>query len=275
MEEADIGGELIDLNGTRLHVEVVGDDDATAVVYLHGFSLDSRMWDGQVSAFAKHFRVVRYDLRGFGSSNVPDVDTVYRHSDDAIAVLDALDIDRAVIVGLSMGGAVALDVALAHPGRVQALVLAASILPGFETPGFDARVRPIWRAGRNEGVQTARQMWLENELFATSNDHPATRERLRAMVGDYSGWHWSNRDPGVWATADIRAELDRITTTSTLVVVGQRDIEEMRLAAEELHREIPNARLTVMPGLGHLPNMEDAAAFNASVIDFLAGVQSS
>lgn len=266
-----MGGAFVEVTGTRLYCELAGADDAPAVVFVHGFSLDTRMWDGQVAAFAERYRVVRYDLRGFGRSALPEAGVPYRHDEDLRALLDALGIERVAIVGLSLGGAVALNVALSHPERISALVLAASILPGFETPEFDAVVRPVWRAGRTSGVDAARALWLDCPMFAVSNEHLATREALRTIVGDYSGWGWTDRDPGAWAEPDCLAQLGRITMP-TLVVVGERDIEDMHRTADALASGIPGAQQVVLPDLGHLPNMEDAAAFNSVALDFLASM---
>jgi 3-oxoadipate enol-lactonase len=263
---------FFEVNGTRLYCEIAGTDDAPAVVFAHGFSLDTRMWDGQFAAFAERYRVVRYDLRGFGRSAVPEAGVPYRHDEDLLALLDALEIVQAALVGISMGGAVVLNVALAHPQRVSELVLAASILPGFETPEFDAMTRPVWRLGRTEGPEAARELWLDCPIFNVSNERPATREALRTIIAGYSGWNWTDRDPGTWAEPDCVAQLGRITTP-TLVVVGERDLNDMRRMADALEAGIPGARKVVLPGLGHLPNMEDAVAFNDVVFDFLANVR--
>ncbi|MDQ3549758.1 MAG: alpha/beta fold hydrolase [Chloroflexota bacterium] len=268
MRKQRTSGEFIQVNGTRLYCAVTGAEKAPAVVFVHGFSLDTRMWDGQVEAFSTRYRVVRYDLRGFGQSAVPEAGVPYQHDEDLVGLLDALGIEPAVLVGLSMGGAVALNVVLRHPERVSALVLAASLLPGFETPEFDGITRPIWTAGRISGADAARALWVDCAIFAVINEQRGPREVLRAIVSDYSGWGWTERDPGAWAEPDSVAQLDRIDAP-TLVVAGERDIDDMRRMADTLASSIPGARKVIMPGLGHLPNMEDAEAFNSAVLDFL------
>jgi len=263
-----VGGDFAEVNGTRLYTEVAGADDAPAIVFVHGFSLDTRMWDGQFAAFAERYRVVRYDLRGFGRSAVPEAGVPYRHDEDLCALLDLLGIDRVAIAGLSLGGAVALTVALRQPERVAALVLASSVLPGFETPQFDAMTRPVWKAGRADGVEAARALWFSCPIFEVSNEREPVRDALRTIVDDYSGWSWVDRDPGAWAEPDCVGSLDRISAP-TLVVVGERDIDDMRRTADALAVGISGARKVVLPGVGHLPNMEDVGAFNEVVLDFL------
>lgn len=264
-------GQIVEVNGTRLYCEMAGDDDAPAVVFIHGFSLDTRMWDEQVAALAERYRVVRYDLRGFGRSAIPGAGVHYQHHADLEALLDRFDIGQAVIVGLSLGGAVALDFVLQHPERVRALVLAASVLPGYPTPDLAELSRVVWRAGKGGGAAEAKALWVECPLFETINEQPSVRARFREMVADYSGWGWTDSDPGTWAEPNCAARLEEISVPA-LIVIGERDIAGMRGNADELARRIPSAELTVLPGVGHLPNMEDPATFNRVVLDFFARV---
>lgn len=115
-------------DGVRLRYERTG--RGKAVVFIHGFALDLRMWEPQWTAIAENYQAVRYDLRGFGASDPPDGKT-YCHIDDLRALLDALDIERAALVGLSIGGGIAVDFALAYPDRVRGVAALASTLGGF------------------------------------------------------------------------------------------------------------------------------------------------
>jgi pimeloyl-ACP methyl ester carboxylesterase len=119
-----------ELNGTRLYYEVAG--SGAALAFVHGFSLDTRMWDDQFEAFAERYRVVRYDARGFGKSALPGSEK-YMHAADLKALLEQLGIDRASVVGLSMGGGIAIDFALTYPEATRALVLVDSTLGGFRS----------------------------------------------------------------------------------------------------------------------------------------------
>ncbi len=263
-----MGGEFVEVNGTRLYYEVSGDSNASAVVLVHGFSLDTRMWDGQVEAFHERFRVVRYDLRSFGQSAIPEAGVHYQHHADLAALLDHLGISTAALVGLSLGGAIALDFVLHHPERVTALILVGSVLPGMATPDLGSLSRDVWKAGQAGGADAAKALWVECSLFDAVNQRPVARTALREMVAGYSGWGWTDRDPGTWGEPDCAARLGEIDVP-TLIVVGEHDIEGMRRNAEVLVAGIPGARHIVLPGLGHLPNMEDAAAFNPVVIEHL------
>ena len=141
---------FIEVNGTRLYYEMAGAGDA--VVFLHGFTLDTRMWDDQFERFAEQYHVIRYDLRGFGQSAVP-TDAPYAHFDDLKALLDALGIEQAHLVGLSKGGGVALDFALAFPTYVRGLVLIDSILGGFSwSAEGSARDALVWQRAGEGGI---------------------------------------------------------------------------------------------------------------------------
>jgi pimeloyl-ACP methyl ester carboxylesterase len=118
-----------EVNGTRLYYEIVG--RGHPLVLVHGFSPNTKMWDDQFEVFAKRFKVVRYDVRGFGKSALPTVGKDYSHTKDLKALLNQLGIDYAYVVGLSMGGVIALDFALEYPEVTKALILADSSIYGF------------------------------------------------------------------------------------------------------------------------------------------------
>ncbi len=120
--------EKLSVEGGFIGYDVQGEGDP--VVLVHGGMLDRRMWDPQLDALSQSHRVVRFDLRGGGDS--PVAESPYEPTEDIAALLDHLEIDWAAIVGISLGGAVAIDFALAHPGRVSALVLAEAGLSGYQ-----------------------------------------------------------------------------------------------------------------------------------------------
>src|SRR4051794_14763103 len=116
-----------DVNGTRLFYAITG--AGPPLTLIHGFSLDARMWDDQLAALAQRYRVLRYDARGFGRSAVPGSER-YSHAEDLRALLEYLEIEHTALIGFSMGGGIAISVALAYPALVDALIVASSLLPG-------------------------------------------------------------------------------------------------------------------------------------------------
>src|SRR5262245_50478023 len=119
---------LAEVNGTRLSYEAAG--EGHPLVLVHGFAADTRAWDDQLAVFARHYRVVRYDARGFGRSALPVEGTPYRHEDDLLALLAYLGVGPAHVLGHSMGGATAVKFALAHAEHTSSLALADSGLEG-------------------------------------------------------------------------------------------------------------------------------------------------
>jgi 3-oxoadipate enol-lactonase len=259
--------EFAAVDGTRLYYEVAGSGEP--LVLIHGFALDMHMWDDQFIPFAGHHRAIRYDLRGFGKSAVPD-EAPYAHADDLAALLDYLGVPRTAIVGLSLGGEVAIDFALAYPDRTHALILADAAVGGHRwSDAWKADVRPVWRTARTDGIEQARVRWLDQPIFTPAHEHPALATRLSAMVHAYSGWHWVNRDPHRNADPLATERLASIGVP-TLVLLGERDVPDFHVMADCIATGIPGARKTILSDVGHTANMEAPARFNAEVLQFLA-----
>lgn len=245
-----------------LYYEAAGAGEA--ILFIHGFGLDTRMWDDQFEVFAQRYRVIRLDLRGFGKTPPPTGE--YANTDDLKAVLESLGEERAHIIGLSMGGGVALDLAITYPQIVRSLVLVDSALGGFPyKSGFGVGAKEV-------GLEAAKQRWLAHPLFAPANRHPALAARLQQMVADYSGWHWLNRDPGRAPDPLPYHRLGEITAP-TLVIAGELEVPDFRAIAEVLEQGIRGARKVVLPGVGHMSNMEAPEAFGQTVLGFLKEVE--
>ncbi len=255
----------IDANNARLACEIAGQGEP--VVLIHGVTLDMSMWDDQMAALTPHFTVIRFDARGFGRSSLPVEQ--YTHHDDLNALLDVLEIPSAHICGLSMGGGIALRFACTYPERVCSLTLVDSVLPGFPfTEETGNRLRAVYTAAREQGLDAARDSWLNHPLFATCAEQPDVAERMKRMVGDYSGWHWVNDEPAVELDPPVTARLQQITAP-TLVVVGERDLIDFHVIGQRLAHEIRGAELAVIPNAGHMANMEAPETFNQILVDFL------
>jgi pimeloyl-ACP methyl ester carboxylesterase len=228
---------------------------------VHGFSLDMRMWDQQIDAFAKSFRVTRYDLRGFGKSSAPNGEP-YIHADDLAALLDHLQIERAHVMGLSLGGGIALDFACLHPDRLIDLVLVDSAMGGYPwTTSFNVK------RDAND-LDGYKRNWLAHGLFAPALKIPDVASRLRQIIGDYSGWHWLNKDSDRFPPPSVFERLEGITA-STLAVLGEWDLPDFHAIADAIASRMPNARKVVIAGAGHMSNMEQPNVFNSAVLNFL------
>ncbi len=247
--------------GVRLHVLDSG-GEGVPLVMIHGFSLDLRMWDPQLPALAGR-RVIRYDLRGFGRSSLPTPGETYAHADDLIALLDRLDVGRADLVGLSLGGAIAIDTAMLYPERVRRLVLIDSALAGYPWTAGDGPDFATWEIGKQQGIAAARARWMNDPLFT-----PEVAARVRNMVDDYSGWHWANDNP---TRVNQPTANDRLADVRApaLVMVGEKDLPDFHRIARRCTAEMPDARLMIVPGAGHLASLEAPDVVNAALVDFL------
>ncbi len=246
----------------EIYYEVAGAGEA--VVLIHGLSLDTRMWDDQFAVLAEQYQAVRFDLRGSGRSPAPTGE--YARVDDIQALLQFVGAPKAHIIGLSMGGGIAIDFALMYPQLTRSLIVIDSALGGYPyTTDFGEDPKAI-------GLEKAKANWLSHDFFVPANRNPAVAVRLRQMVNDWSGWEWLNHDPGRVPNPLPYYRLKEISVP-TLVMVGELDIPDFQGIAEQLAREIPGARKVVIPGAGHMANMEAPEAVNAAIFDFLGSVK--
>lgn len=242
------------------------------VVFLHAGVADARMWEVQLSALSGAYRASAYDRRGFGR-------TVYEaepfsHVDDLLAVLDQAGGGRAVVVGCSAGGRVALDVALAHPERVAGLVLVAPAVggappPGDRPPNIRALVEEMdaaEEAGDLDRLNTLEaHAWLDGPAEAAGRVSGPVRELFLDMNG-LALRAGPTGDERQAAPAWPRLETLR---TPTLVVYGDLDFPHLQERCAHIARAVPEARSVILPGTAHLPNLEQPERFNAVLNEFL------
>ncbi len=260
---------LARIGGTKLYYEVAGEGDP--IVLIHGFTLDTRMWDDQFDVFARNHTVIRYDVRGFGKSALPGT-RLYSDEDDLEGLLDHLGVSRAHVLGLSMGGGIAVEFALAYPGYVDTLIVVGTVDVGFElSEEYANTLGAVWSEGKTEGVEAAREAWLRTPHFIASLKNPAAGPRLRKMISEYSGWEWSHESPQIERKIPAAERLHEIKAPA-LIIVGELDAMDFHRVADLMTERIPNARKVVLTGVGHMPNMENPRLFNKTVLEFLTGI---
>jgi pimeloyl-ACP methyl ester carboxylesterase len=266
-------------DGVRLHVEETG--AGTPILFVHEFAGDHRSWEPQVRAFSRRNRCITYAARGYPPSDVPRQPDAYsqdRAVDDALAVLDALEVDRAHIVGLSMGGFCTLHLGLRHRERARSLTVAAC---GYgaqpeRRETFRAECAAIAEAFRTEGAAAVAERYavgparvqFQNkdrrgwaEFAAQLAEHDAEGAAL-TMLGV------QRERPSLY---DLTDDLERLTVP-TLIVTGDED-EGCLEPALMLKRTIPAAGLAVLPRTGHTCNLEEPALFNRLVGDFMGAAE--
>lgn len=240
--------------------------DGAPAVCLHGFGLTRAVFDPVVAAVGATARVLRLDLRGHGRSLPDDPAAPFAHHEDVVATLDALGLDRVDVVGLSLGGGVAVDLALAHPARVRRLVLLAPALSGWAwSDAWKAAFRTVRTVGRVDGPRAALEAWLAHPLFATTRAIPAAARALETMVLADSGRRWVEPDRSVALDPPAAGRLSELGA-STHVLVGERDLPDFRAIGETMATHVPAVRLLVVPGAGHLLPLEAPAAAARGIV---------
>lgn len=235
-----------------------------AVVFIHGVTLDLRMWDAQVAEFGDAWRCITVDLRGHGRS--APLEPGYDPGADLLEVLDETEVGRCVLIGLSLGGYEAVSFAGTHSERCRAVMLVESWIPGPELGGWS----PPLRVARESGREAALEAWLDDPLFEASRRQPDTRAALRAMAGQNDLRIWTERIPRR-PGAEAR-ELAPGITVPTQVLAGEYELPGFRAVAEWLAATIPGAAgrpVAIVPGAGHLPPMEAPAGFNRELAAFV------
>jgi 3-oxoadipate enol-lactonase len=254
------------VNGTELHARIDGPDGAPWLVLSNSLGATLEMWEPQVAAFSREFRLLRYDTRGHGRSAVPPGPyTIDQLGADVVGLLDALGVARAHFCGLSMGGATGLWLAAHAATRIDRLVL-CNTTPWLGPPeAMDARIATIRREGMAALVEGIIQRWFTDDV-RMHNVVAVERTRqtlLQTPVGGYIGCCEALRD------MDQRADLARITAP-TLVIAGTYDPAPTPEAARAWASTIPDARFLELP-TAHLSNIGAAGEFNQQVLSFLLG----
>jgi pimeloyl-ACP methyl ester carboxylesterase len=243
------------------------------IVLIHAGICDQRMWKRQAVAFSADHRVLRYDCRGFGQSG--HAPGPFSHAADLAALLERLEIDSAVLLGMSMGGEVAIQTALTIPDKVRGLVVAAS-LAGIEEPGPDLRL--LWDeteyAYEAGDLQTAIELELRGWVDGPYRDPGQVDGEVRELVRQMNTaiWERTARQADAEEAAfdpPVAQRLDEIAVP-TLLIGGELDQRSVLKSMNWLAAGIAGAESAVIEGAAHLPNMDAPDRFNRLVLDFLA-----
>ncbi|MBX3303756.1 MAG: alpha/beta fold hydrolase [Nitrospira sp.] len=242
------------------------------LVFLHAFPLNRSMWIEQEQALSSRFRVLTVDLRGHGESDAPLWRyTLDQAADDVIGLLDHLLIRQAVFVGLSMGGYILFALYRRHADRVQGLVLANTRAQADTVEGKEGRFQMAQTAYKNGPSAIADIMIPKLLSPAAVQTKPELVKRVRAMI---EGNQVSGIAGGLMAMAERPDSQLLLTQIScpTQILVGDLDLPTPPSDAKLMAERIPGARLTIIPGAGHLSNLEQPDLFNDTVWSFVSNV---
>jgi pimeloyl-ACP methyl ester carboxylesterase len=260
---------IAQIGDTRLAYDDVG--VGTPVAFLHAFPFDRTMWAPQTSALADSCRCLTIDTRGFGGSPAAPPFTMDQYADDVIAVLDAARVDRATIVGLSMGGYIAFALWRHAPQRLRALVL-ADTRAGADAPDTRQRRRELMGLAHSSGVDAVLERQLVGLLGKTTRDRrPDVESLVRTSASSATVDGILGALEAMLARPDSMPTLPTITVP-TLVIVGEEDAITPPKEARSLQQAIPRSRIEVLAGAGHLSSVERPAAFNAVLSEFLHAI---
>ena len=252
----------------ELYSEVAG--EGPEIVLLHEGICDSRMWDRQWETWARSRRLLRFDFRGYGRT--PLEPGPYASARDVITLLDRYGFECAALVGVSLGGRVALEVALAAPERVRALVLVGTGLPGHD---WSDELKASWaeeEAALREGnlddaVEVVLRMWVAGPRRELEDVDSDVRARVAEM--QRRAFELETVEPDEELLVEDVAQRLAEVAVPTLVLIGEEDQPDIRTIAERLAREIPNARLETIADTAHVPSMERPEEFDRLVLGFL------
>lgn len=255
------------------NASIAYDDVGTGlpVVFVHAFPLNRTMWEPQLSALVGDCRCISIDMRGFGESTAAPPYSMDRYADDVAGVLDALQIQRAVIVGLSMGGYVAFAMWRRHRDRIRGLVL-ADTRAGADTIEIVGRRRELIEIAETQGSTAVANRQIAGLVGMTTRDkRPDIYDAVHRMIAE------STIDGITGALEAMIQRPDSSETCATidvptLIVVGDEDVPTPVAEARTLASLIPGSRLEILTQAGHVSNVERPAAFNTVVSEFLASL---
>jgi 3-oxoadipate enol-lactonase len=256
----------------RLNYEVRGSGDA--IVFIHGNAGDLRHWDHQVDTLAAHFRVIRYDVRGYGKSSLPVEGEPYANHEDLAALLDRLGVSKAHVAGWSMGAGIAADFVLAYPERAMSLISIGPWVGGYSSPAVQALLadfRAVATAFDAGGAPAAVQAWRNAPFWVSTARNASAEAEFATIATDYSWWAFSHRSP-IRPLQPPAAERLGSIQVPTLMLTAEHDIPACLEIADLLHELVPNSSKVVMRGTGHLLHIERPEEFNRHVIEFASRV---
>jgi 3-oxoadipate enol-lactonase len=261
------------VNGIETYYEIHGKEGAPWLVFSHSLACSVRMWDGQIDAFKDRFRILAYDTRGHGQSAAPKgAYTLEGLADDLHSLLGHLQISKAHYCGLSMGGMIGQTFALKYPGIFQSLTLCdtTSRYPAAAAPMWQERIRIAESQGLKPLVQPTLERWFTGAFRKSNPDEVKSiaSQIEKTPVPGYAGC--CHAIPKI----DVTARLKEIKCPA-LVICGEDDPGTPPAMAREIHDNLPGSKLVLIPQAAHLSNIEQPAAFNRALAEFLSGPASA
>ena len=263
----------IDVGNGSLYYEEAGSGEP--VIFVHGHSLDHRMWDEQFAEFAKEYRVIRYDLRGYGASSSQTEDYQFTHVQDLVTLMDSLHIRKAHIVGLSLGGFIGADMLGWFPERIASAFLASGNIRKSKGPSQPMTKEEALKrdeeitALKVKGVDVMKREWFEGLMNSGGTRKERMRQPLWEMIDDWDAWQPLHKEVRVVAGLDAYEAIKKNRPTVPTLIVEGNSPNNRYSNQPEILKYLPNGKLKVLEDCGHMLNMEQPEAFNATLREFL------
>ena len=267
------------VNGTKLYWETAGTGET--IVLIHGSFGDRRFWDFQFTALSNKYKVLRYDVRGYGKSALPNPHEPYTDAEDLNALMEFLKIRKAHICGLSLGSIVGIDFALSHPDKLISLILCGPRVAGdgtdeYRTTNADT-VRTIIAKTtdivKNKSAKEATDyLWTGNHSMGKTVISSITREKLLHMGYEYSWWRYLNTSKRELVFPMAIKKLYEIKIP-TLIITAEYDLELCKEVGAIIVKEIAGAKLITVKGAGHIMNMDKPGKFNKAIFKFIRNLE--
>lgn len=258
------------------YYEMAGEGEV--VVLGHAGFVDSRMWDDQWQDFTKHYRVIRYDMQGYGQSG--SVTAPISRREELLNLLHSLNVTKAHFVGSSLSGALFIDIALEFPDLVKSLVVISAVPNGFEMQGEPPRyVMEMFEAWQKDELDQVTELQLRIWIDGNSRDPDQVNQELRQRVAQMAVIPVQNRTMLISDGEPIDpldpAAISRLNEIQcpTLIIDGLLDHPEIHRASALMVAQIPNARRETLSDAAHMPSLEHPTEFNQKVLEFLQSVE--
>ncbi len=275
LKDKDSKTGKVKIGDKELYYEMKGTGEP--MVFLHGHSFDSSMWDAQFEYFSKHYKVIRYDLRGYGKSDEPEEGKEFLHAEDLNQLLEHLNIKKAHLVGLSLGSFVVGDFMALHPEKILSATLASGGVydnPGPSVPISETEIqkrRQEKLVVKKGGIQKFKQNWLAALLKSSGENGASIKAEMWKEISQWSAWQPLHIEPRLLLGHDIEKVLNKDKIHfPVLFIYGEKDSKYSHKSSDALANLLPKVSKSVLKNSGHMSNMETPETFNKVVEEFLS-----
>lgn len=259
-----------DLGDYKFYYREEGEEnsDNGTILFLHGFTLDSRMWQNEIDEFSQSYHVIALDFKGHGQSDAPTSGyTRKERVEDLKRYLDCLNLKDIHVVGLSYGGTTGLGLALKYPEYLKSLTLVSSAAAGYK---LSPKIGKIDEIAKKVSVETAKARWIKTSLSYYREDQKDIRDFVKMMMDDHSGAIWADPKRGSYPQEDDLSKVSQIKLPVN-IIVGEEDKLFVTLG-EKLHQKIKGSKYRVLKNTGHLVNLENPTEFQSCLGQFLSSL---